>query len=71
MATTSKDPRTIITPDAFSVDPPLLGTPLAQPWRRGVALLIDILFVGLSTVSHSGSRLWNLVREQRHRRHWP
>jgi hypothetical protein len=36
MATTSRDPRTIVTPDAFSVHPPLLGRPLAGPYRRGV-----------------------------------
>ena len=54
MATVSKDPKTIITPDAFSVDPHLLGTPLARPWRRGVALLIDIFLVGLITLLTSG-----------------
>lgn len=54
MATTSRDPRTIVTPDAFSVDPPLLGTPLAQPWRRGVAVLIDVLLVALITALTSG-----------------
>ena len=54
MATTSRDPRTIVTPDAFSVHPPLLGTPLARPSRRGVALLIDILLVALITAVTSG-----------------
>ena len=54
MAATSRDPRTIVTPDAFSVDPPLLGTPLAEPWRRGVAVLIDVLLVGLITALTSG-----------------
>ncbi len=54
MATTSRDPRTIVTPDAFSVDPPLLGTPLASPSRRGVALLIDIFLVVLITAVTSG-----------------
>ncbi len=49
MATTARDPRTIITPDAFSVHPPLLGTPLAGPSRRGVALLIDLFLVVLIT----------------------
>ena len=54
MATASRDPRTIITPDAFSVHPPLLGTPLAGPARRGVALLIDIFLVFLITALTSG-----------------
>lgn len=40
-----KDPREIITPDAFEVAPELLGTPLARPWRRGVAMAIDLLLV--------------------------
>ncbi len=54
MATATRDPKTFVTPDAFSVDPPLLGTPLARPWRRGVALLIDILLVVLITALTSG-----------------
>ena len=54
MATLSPDPRTIVTPDAFSVHPSLLGTPLASPSRRGVALLIDIFLVALITTLTSG-----------------
>ena len=54
MATTSRDPRTIVTPDAFSVHPPLLGTPLAGPSRRGVALLIDVVLVASITALTSG-----------------
>ncbi len=54
MHTYTQDPRTIITPDAFSVDPPLLGTPLAPPRRRAVALLIDVILVGLITALTSG-----------------
>jgi hypothetical protein len=54
MATLSRDPRTIVTPDAFSVHPSLLGTPLASPSRRGVALLIDIFLVALITTLTSG-----------------
>jgi hypothetical protein len=56
MATTSRDPRTIVTPDTFSVYPPLLGTPLTGPSRRGVALLIDVALVAVITVLTSG--LW-------------
>ncbi|MCY4398226.1 MAG: RDD family protein [Gemmatimonadetes bacterium] len=40
------DPRSIVTPDAFSVTPDLLGTPLAEPWRRFVALMIDLVLIG-------------------------
>ena len=40
------DPRSIVTPDAFSVTPDLLGTPLAEPWRRFVALLLDLVLIG-------------------------
>jgi uncharacterized RDD family membrane protein YckC len=41
------DPRTIITPDAFSVAPELLNLPLAHPWRRAAAILIDLLLVAI------------------------
>ncbi len=50
MATNIRDPRTIITPDAFEVSEALLGTPLAPPWRRLQALLIDMVVIGLLTV---------------------
>jgi len=59
MATATRDPKTFVTPDAFSVDPSLLGTPLARPWRRGVALLIDIVLVALITALTSG--LWFIL----------
>lgn len=54
MPTHTRDPRTIITPDAFSVDPPLLGTPLAPPRRRAIALVIDLIVVSLITTLTSG-----------------
>ena len=54
MATTLRDPKTIVTPDAFSVHHSLLGTPLASPSRRGVALLIDVSLVILITALTSG-----------------
>lgn len=41
------DPRTIITPDAFSVAPELLGLALAHPWRRAVAILVDLVLVAI------------------------
>jgi uncharacterized RDD family membrane protein YckC len=43
----TRDPREIITPDAFSVAPELLGTPLARPWRRGVAMGIDLVAIAV------------------------
>jgi len=46
MAKTS-DPRTIITPYAFKVAPELLGTPLAHPFQRLVALVIDLMLIAL------------------------
>jgi len=42
----SFDPRDIITPHAFEVDESLLNTPLAAPWRRLVALLLDLAIAG-------------------------
>lgn len=48
------DPRTIITPDAFSVEPALLGIPLARPMRRAFAVFLDLMAVGLITALTSG-----------------
>ena len=48
--TGTRDPRTIITPDAFEVDPELLGMPLAQPRKRFVAMAIDLAVIGLITL---------------------
>ena len=42
----SGDPRSIVTPDAFSVSPDLLGTPLARPGRRLAALMVDLVLIG-------------------------
>lgn len=44
-----KETRQIVTPYAFFVADDLLGTPLAGPFRRGFALLIDLFFVSLLT----------------------
>ena len=41
------DPRDIVTPEAFSVSPELLGRPLAHPIRRLGAMLVDLVGVGL------------------------
>lgn len=45
------DPRSIITPDAFEVEPDLLGRPLATPWQRLVAILVDLAVIGLITLA--------------------
>ncbi len=44
-----RDPRSIVTPDAFEVSDGLLGLPLASPSRRFFALLIDLMVIGLVT----------------------
>lgn len=46
-----RDPRSIITPDAFEVEPDLLGRPLATPIQRLVAILIDLALIGLITLA--------------------
>ncbi|MBW8189874.1 RDD family protein [Neiella marina] len=38
--------RSKITPYAFRIAPQLLNLPLARPWRRGMAMLIDLCFIG-------------------------
>ena len=42
-------PRRVITEDALTVHPSLLGLPLASPWRRAGAMAVDGLFVSLLT----------------------
>jgi hypothetical protein len=44
-----EETRQIVTPYAFFVADDLLGTPLARPFRRGVALLIDLFLITLLT----------------------
>ena len=41
-----QDPRTIVTPYAFRVEPDLLGLPLAGPRRRLLGMAIDLTFIG-------------------------
>ena len=58
MATSShRDPRSIITPDAFEVSDDLIGTPLAPPRRRLMALMIDGAVIGLITLVTSSFAL--------------
>jgi hypothetical protein len=40
------DPRSIVTPYAFAVHPDLLGIPLATPWQRLGAILVDLIVIG-------------------------
>ncbi|MDI5835081.1 RDD family protein [Shewanella xiamenensis] len=40
-----KDPRTMVTPKAFTIAESVLYTPLATPLRRALAILIDGLFI--------------------------
>lgn len=44
-----RDPRSMVTPDAFAVADTLLGMPLAPPSRRLFAILVDLLVIGLLT----------------------
>lgn len=41
------DQRNVVTPDAYRLDPRLLGTPLARPWRRASAMAVDGLLVAI------------------------
>jgi uncharacterized RDD family membrane protein YckC len=45
----TRAPRKVITEDALSVHPSLLGLPLASPWRRAGAMAVDGLLVALLT----------------------
>jgi hypothetical protein len=43
----ARDPRQIITPDAFTVAPELLGIGLARPSRRLIAIAIDGILIAI------------------------
>ncbi|MEK9499736.1 RDD family protein [Gaopeijia maritima] len=63
MATNVRDPRSIITPDAFEISKDLLGTPLGAPSRRLWAMLIDLMVIGFLTVATASISLilWGAV----------
>ncbi len=63
MTTNIRDPRTIITPDAFSVSEALLGIPLAKPSSRLWAIIIDLIVISLLTVATESISLiiWGVV----------
>ena len=46
---TQRDPRSIITPDAFQVSPHLLGLKLAPPGKRLAAVLVDVVVIAILT----------------------
>jgi hypothetical protein len=49
VTSTPRDPRSVVTPDAFELSPDLLGLRLAPPGKRLAALLIDLVVIGLIT----------------------
>lgn len=52
-----KETREIITPYAFKVHKPLLGKPLAKPWERAFAIVVDIALIFLAA-EVSGEFVW-------------
>jgi len=54
-----QDPRKTITPTSFAVAPELVGLPLASPWRRAAAMLLDLLAVAL--LSNAGGVFFGIV----------
>src|SRR4051794_17777703 len=57
MRADSSDPGSIITAEAFGIDPRLLGMPLAKPSRRLWALTIDFALVAVLTAALSNVQL--------------
>ncbi len=45
------DPRDTITPASFAVSPELIGTPLAGPWRRAVAMSVDLVLAAMLSLA--------------------
>ncbi|MEZ4417393.1 MAG: RDD family protein [Gemmatimonadota bacterium] len=45
--TTTADPRSHVTPDAFAISDEVMGLPLASPGRRAVALALDGILIGI------------------------
>lgn len=58
----ARDPRDIVTPYAFRVAPEILGVPLAGPFRRATAMLVDLLLLAvLLLVKEISATLLGLV----------
>jgi hypothetical protein len=47
---THRDPRSVVTPDAFEVSADLLGLQLAPPSKRLIAIVIDLVVIGMVTL---------------------
>jgi len=59
---THRDPRSIITPDAFEVSPELVGMPLASPTRRAAALAIDgLVILAITALTNSFSLILGFI----------
>ena len=57
-----RDPRRIVTPYAFRVADGLMGEPLATPWRRAAAMLVDLLAIlGIVVVREIAGPLFLLL----------
>jgi uncharacterized RDD family membrane protein YckC len=46
---TEQQVRQVVTPHDFTVASALVGRPLARPWRRGLAILLDSIIIALLT----------------------
>jgi len=58
----SRDPRSIVTPDAFHISKELLGLRLAPPSKRLVALFIDLMVISfLTAVTRSFALILGVV----------
>ena len=55
--TSVRDPRSIVTPEAFQVAEELLGMPLATPRRRFAAVVVDLAVIGVLTLITSSFAL--------------
>lgn len=56
-----RDPRSIVTTDAFRVAPELLGLPLGRPSRRAVAVLIDLVLLSAISAVTSATPMGGLI----------
>lgn len=61
--------RKVVTHEALSVAPELLGLPLASPWRRGLAIAVDGIFCAIlanaPSVLFGLASAWVLLRASR------
>lgn len=47
IAVASRETQAYITPFAFSINESLLGTKIAAPWRRALAIIIDTVIISI------------------------